>query len=68
MNYRYSQQRIANMAEFKVGDKVAFQLWGTTGTVIQVEGGPFGDLTEVFWPLHGQAIWVKTNVLTRPQP
>lgn len=48
------------MSAFKVGDQVTYGRWGTHGTVIQVEGGPLGDLTEVYWPVHDQPLWVKT--------
>lgn len=50
---------------FKVGDQVTHNasLDNMEGTVIQAEGGPDGDLTEVFWPKLNQALWVRTKYL-----
>jgi hypothetical protein len=35
------------------------------GTVIQVEGGTEGQLTEVYWPDNDQALWHRTANLTK---
>lgn len=55
---------------FKVGDKVRHVhrfREHTPGTVIQVEGGRDGDLTEVYWPTNGDALWHNTSHL-EPDP
>jgi hypothetical protein len=50
---------------FKVGDLVRYAKSANLGTVLQVEGGRDGDLTEVHWPDYdNQAIWVKTKYLS----
>lgn len=51
------------MGKFKPGEEVTYGPGGTSGRVVQVEGGADGDLTEVFWPAHDQAIWVRTKQL-----
>lgn len=52
---------------FKVGDKVVRHTSSQsfTGTVIQIEGGPEGDLTEVYWPHYDQPTWVPTKYLDK---
>lgn len=49
------------MEKLKTGDTVTYHQY--SGTVIQAEGGVEGELTEVYWPKFGQALWIKTTLL-----
>jgi hypothetical protein len=50
----------------KVGDKVRhINRENKTGYVIQIEGGPEGDLTEVYWSDSGEALWSHTKHLNK---
>ena len=55
------------MIKLKVGDRVRhthrFHAH-TPGTVIQVEGGSDGQLTEVYWPDNDDALWHTTDHLS----
>lgn len=52
---------------FKVGDKVKYfrSPDEDAGIVLQPEGGRRDDMTEVFWKKHGQATWMKTQLLVK---
>lgn len=55
------------MGNFKVGDKVRHAhrfREHSPGTVIQVEGGSDGSLTEVYWPDNDDALWHNTAHLS----
>ena len=54
---------ITESAPFKIGDTAFYRAHSGqiyAGTVIQIEGGPSGDLTEVLWTERDQALWLPT--------
>ena len=55
----------------KVGQRVYYRSHSgkvDAGTVIQIGGGPDGDLTEVRWHRIDQALWLATNLLFTETP
>ncbi|MBB3752649.1 hypothetical protein FHT44_005161 [Mycolicibacterium sp. BK634] len=59
------------MSLFKVGDTVHYRDHSgkiESGTVYQTEGCADGDMTEVYWPRIGQALWMPTKQLWNVLP